>query len=90
MTGVAVTACPGCNGAGRCWVTDPDCDSDRACVDCEQCLGDGRVAVCAEPLCGEVYPLAEAARDGVWCEACRVALDRGDCDAERERLRHAS
>lgn len=87
MTGAAVKVCPHCMGARRVSCADPDADGGRVVVECEGCDQEGRVVVCSEPLCGETMTLAEAAKEGAYCEACRHALDMSDAAAEARRLR---
>lgn len=78
--------CPHCLGARRMSCEDPDADGGRCVVECEGCDAEGRVVVCAEPLCGETMTLTEAAKEGCFCEACRHALDVSDAEAEMRRL----
>lgn len=90
VTGANVERCAHCAGLGNAWTTDPDADGCRVLVDCEGCDGAGRVVVCAEPLCGERIPYGEAAREGVFCAACRVSLDRRDQVDETARIRRTA
>lgn len=80
--------CPGCDGAGVTQSEDYDEHGRHVPVECEQCMGAGKLVDCNR--CDEPTPPAVLETSGGYCVSCVVEMSVEDAAAEQARVRRAS